>query len=384
MRKIFNRSIRAALAGGLLTATAFGSLHAAADDHISGPTVNLYGGYLYIDDEIDFDPAAVGGLGLGYRFDSPWELELRHHVGTADRKYLDGDVDLSQSFLNALYHMGGGDKIQPYWMFGIGHQDIDDGTSNRANSTLLDAGFGLKWAMSDRWSLRSDLSYISDLKSELSHALATLGLHYQFGTAASKPAPKPEPKPVSTDDDADGVPNQFDRCPGTGAGVTVDANGCEIVLDDDNDGVANNLDKCAGTSSGAKVDSNGCYILITETKTIELYVTFRTNSADLLPESLNEIDSVADFMRQYPLTQVLLEGHTDDRGSAAYNLELSKKRARSVANYLVERKGIAPSRVSSTGYGESRPAYPNDTKENLARNRRVTAQISAQVEQQVQ
>ncbi|WP_080376624.1 OmpA family protein [Stenotrophomonas sp. Marseille-Q4652] len=88
----------------------------------------------------------------------------------------------------------------------------------------------------------------------------------------------------------------------------------------------------------------------------------------------------AQFMREYPLTKVVLEGHTDDRGSEAYNQQLSEKRAAAVAGVLVERFGIDRSRVSSVGYGESSPIVSNDTAENRARNRRVTAKVSANVE----
>jgi outer membrane protein OmpA-like peptidoglycan-associated protein len=63
-------------------------------------------------------------------------------------------------------------------------------------------------------------------------------------------------------------------------------------------------------------------------------------------------------------------GHTDSDGSNASNQRLSERRAGSVTNYLVSRD-ISPDRVVSVGYGESRPAFPNDSRENKSRNRRI-------------
>ena len=270
MQNSLHTAVKSVMLGSLLAASGAATQAVADEDiypRVSGPSIGVYGGYLYIDNDVDLDPTTMLGLNLGYRFHSDWEIELRHQVGEADYKYGPGEVELTQAFFNVLYHLQLGKNVQPYWMLGLGHQNIDaQGYYFDANSTLFDAGLGLKWAINDKWSVRSDLVYINDLKFELSHAQLNLGIHYQFGQADTMP--KPAPKPVSTDDDKDGVPNQFDRCPGTKMGVTVDANGCEIVLDDDKDGVPNSKDKCPNTAAGAKVDSDGCYIIITDTKTI--------------------------------------------------------------------------------------------------------------------
>jgi OOP family OmpA-OmpF porin len=68
---------------------------------------------------------------------------------------------------------------------------------------------------------------------------------------------------------------------------------------------------------------------------------------------------------------VAIEGHADSTGPDAYNQKLSERRAKAVMAYLVNTVGIDPSRLTAVGYGESRPAYPNDTPENQAKNRRV-------------
>lgn len=183
---------------------------------------------------------------------------------------------------------------------------------------------------------------------------------------------------TALDSDGDGVMDKDDQCPNTPQGVAVDATGCP--LDDDGDGVPNYLDQCPDTSAGAKVDAKGCYLVIKEDVSIELQVNFATDSAKVPAADYAEVQRVAQFMKEYPLTNVVVEGHTDNRGSDAYNKRLSQKRADSVAALLTSEYGVDASRVSSVGYGEERPLVPNTSRDNMAQNRRSVAVVSATVE----
>ncbi len=109
-------------------------------------------------------------------------------------------------------------------------------------------------------------------------------------------------------------------------------------------------------------------------------VQFDTDSARTRPEHREEVLEVVRFMREYPQTRVTIEGHTDDRGDAAYNRNLSQRRAQAIADMLVADFGIPASRVSAIGYGESRPVATNDTVEGRQRNRRVVGVVEATVE----
>ena len=129
------------------------------------------------------------------------------------------------------------------------------------------------------------------------------------------------------DDDNDGVPNNLDQCQNTEAGVPVDERGC--VLDSDNDGIHDNADQCANTPAGAKVDETGCRIILEEVVSMTLKVTFPSNSAEIRDQYLPEIEKLADFMRLYPDTTVVVEGHSDSSGNADYNQQLSERRAKS-------------------------------------------------------
>ena len=100
-------------------------------------------------------------------------------------------------------------------------------------------------------------------------------------------------------------------------------------------------------------------------------IYFDTGSASLLPASDPTLAAVAALLKAEKDWTVAVEGHTDNRGGADYNLALSQKRAEAVRAALIERYGIDPDRLTATGFGETRPVETNDTIEGRARNRRV-------------
>lgn len=99
-------------------------------------------------------------------------------------------------------------------------------------------------------------------------------------------------------------------------------------------------------------------------------ITFALDSAQLRPQFKDVLASVALVLKEYEKTLIDVAGHTDSTGSAAYNQELSERRARSVANFL-RTQDIEPLRILTIGYGESRPIASNETASGRARNRRV-------------
>ena len=105
-------------------------------------------------------------------------------------------------------------------------------------------------------------------------------------------------------------------------------------------------------------------------------ISFATNSANLAPGSLLELDRVSEFMLLNPTVRIEVSAHSDDVGAAAFNQQLSQRRAQSVADYLIK-KNILPDNMQSVGYGEDKPLVPNDSEDNRARNRRVELMITA-------
>ncbi len=99
-------------------------------------------------------------------------------------------------------------------------------------------------------------------------------------------------------------------------------------------------------------------------------ILFDTDSARLRSESLPTLDEVVRLLAGEPSWSVLVEGHTDSTSTAAHNQALSEQRAKSVVNYLTG-KGVAASRLSAAGFGQSRPVADNATELGRAQNRRV-------------
>ena len=181
------------------------------------------------------------------------------------------------------------------------------------------------------------------------------------------------------DRDNDGVPDHKDQCPDSKAGAAVDDSGCVIDNDIDKDGVANSVDQCPNTSAGRQVDAKGCKFVLTRTEEISMEVNFASNSSNVEQGEYPEIEKVAKFLQKYGDVSTVIEGHTDDRGAASYNLNLSQARASAVRNVLIERYGIAANRVTAQGFGEANPIETNDTKAGRLANRRVVAVMKAQI-----
>lgn len=126
---------------------------------------------------------------------------------------------------------------------------------------------------------------------------------------------------------------------------------------------------------GATVERVGEGILIT----FDSGILFEFDSYALKPETRANLQELAPTLIKYDDTNVLVLGHTDSVGDAAYNMNLSEKRAGSVNNFLVS-QGVAGSRLSNEGYGESDPVATNETDEGRQLNRRVEVVIVANKE----
>ena len=109
--------------------------------------------------------------------------------------------------------------------------------------------------------------------------------------------------------------------------------------------------------------------------TFDANLTFKINSAELSEAYKDDLKSAVAVFQKYEDTNILIEGHTDDTGSEEYNMELSRKRAQAVADFLAT-NGVDRSRLTAKWYGESQPRYPND-EANRAKNRRVELAIYA-------
>jgi OOP family OmpA-OmpF porin len=99
-------------------------------------------------------------------------------------------------------------------------------------------------------------------------------------------------------------------------------------------------------------------------------IYFDTDKAELLPASYAELEKLVELMREFPMMHIRILGHTDNQGTQAHNQDLSVRRAKAVADYLLSR-GIPEKRARYMGFGSRHPAADNDTEEGRQRNRRV-------------
>jgi outer membrane protein OmpA-like peptidoglycan-associated protein len=104
-------------------------------------------------------------------------------------------------------------------------------------------------------------------------------------------------------------------------------------------------------------------------------VLFDVDQYDLTPSAKEELAGVGKFMSEHPKAYAVLFGYTDDTGKPEYNMQLSRNRAESVANYLYYNFNLGPDRVVPIWYGAANPIASNDTDEGRAKNRRVELSI---------
>lgn len=204
------------------------------------------------------------------------------------------------------------------------------------------------------------------------------------------------------DADKDGVADIDDKCPDTGTQYKADATGCPMdndkdavfneddacpdlagILalkgcpDTDGDGVADNEDRCPNEKG--TIANRGCPEMAKEDvkkiTQIASRIYFEFNSAKLKAVSLPQLDALADIMKRNEGANLTVEGHTDNVGEDAYNMELSQKRTDSVTQYLMS-KGLLESRLTAKGLGETEPIADNKTKAGRAKNRRVVLKTS--------
>lgn len=171
--------------------------------------------------------------------------------------------------------------------------------------------------------------------------------------------------------DKDGIPDNEDQCPDD-AGPKANQ-GCP---DTDKDGIPDNLDKCPKVAGSAS--NSGCPEVNVEVKKRLAFaataIQFDLGKASIKKGSYGLLNEIVQILKDYPDYDMTIEGHTDNTGNAAKNLQLSKERADAVKNYFIS-QGISAERLSSEGYGDTKPVESNKTAAGRAKNRRVAMDL---------
>lgn len=393
--------------------------------------VGVFGqAYSADDDKLEpiggFDNGKGFGGELGFRFDPSWGIRFelgRVLINNDNPAGLDDDG--TQIGADVMYFLE--DDLM-YLYSGLREQSL-----NTDSFRMLSAGVGKHWELNDNIRLITELGTYYDFGQKHREYSAKLGLAYIFGTNTA-PAAQPDTdgdgvydavdrcpaSPAGTqvdatgcniDMDGDGVLNAQDQCPTTPVGNKVDAKGCTVKdadmdgvldsvdscpntpantivnakgcaanLDLDADGVLDSQDKCLGTPSTDKVDADGCSIFEKKEVSVALDLLFANNSSQIRNPDSARVQEFVDFMKRYPNTQAVVEGHTSAVGSAEYNQFLSDKRAQAVRTLLINEYGVDAGRLEAQGFGESQLKDTSNTAEAHRINRRIEVKVSALVE----
>ncbi len=298
----------------------------------------------------------VGTYGGGYRFNTFGTNTIDVLVGAQltnlDLKLKAGTVKLQNkdSLTDTVVMLRPSFQLSERWRF---NPTLAYGVSGDSDTTYTMMP-QLQYQFSDSFALRfgykklyykfKDGNSNNELDSSFSGAF--LGVGWTFPVRSERPAPPP-PAPVAKPAPAPVV--------------------AAAPKDSDGDGVPDGTDACPNTPKGTKVDARGCPIAVT----FDLTVEFAFNSAEINDLSFRELRSAMTFMREHSDTKALVEGNTDNVGQDSYNQTLSERRADAVKDVLVK-SGIEADRLTTVGYGETRPVAPNDTEAGRAKNRRVS------------
>ena len=220
-----------------------GSALPAAAELKNKNEVSVQAGTLMFEGDAKIDDSLVYGARLGHFFTERFSTEISAFAGDTARKHSSTEVNALYPSVAALYHFRCG-KFMTFVQAGGGLMRLHAEGGKTSSDFAAHWGVGLKYFYKPDLLVRADAEHVIDtgIGKGTNDLLGVLGVSWLFGA--------PE------DTDKDGIPDAKDRCPGTPAGVVVDARGCP--LDSDMDGVPDYKDSCPGTPAGVAVDAKGC------------------------------------------------------------------------------------------------------------------------------
>lgn len=327
---------------------------------------------------IDDDGSSLG-LSAGYRFNTNIAVEVSYYdFGTRDLTFKGSSADIDMFANQSVEHYpSSGDglaisglfsyPLNPQWaitgrlgIFDWEHEFNTDGVGSRRVVTTRDGTDIIVGAeLSYHWRRNTQFYLGFDTVEMGPHRVnnSMIGLRYFFGGAD-------QPKPKLTKE------------PEVVAPAVVAQTPTPVEKDSDKDGVLDSKDQCPGTEPQYAVDSDGCTITEEQEQRITLNVLFGNDSSKIPKSSYQDIAALAEFMKKYQDSSVVIEGHTSSQGPAKYNQKLSEMRAKAIVKILNEDFGISSDRLSAVGYGEERLLLTEDTEQAHTQNRRIEASLT--------
>ena len=306
---------------------------------------------------------------VGLRLEANY-LQMGAHVGTETGRYIKNK--LFGGNLDLLYYFAPSEPISPYLGVGMGGftHTITGSPIAVLNDSQLDYqinfDFGVEWTVATDWKIKTEINYFSSASTSFdgmpgTSAGGVLGgqndsyMTFQVGAVYYFKKGNPSHlndlyegiEPKVDYDKIESIVKKYAAEP-----TEVDYNRIEDIV--------------------KKYASTG---VATGDKWALIGVNFDFNSATLTNESYPILYNAAEVLLTHPSVTVQVQGYTDNVGSEAYNQKLSEKRAETVKNFLVS-KGVAASRLTTIGFGESKPVVDNDTPAHRSLNRRIEFKVT--------
>lgn len=430
--------MRGRLRAALLAALVAVCIPTGASAQIPNPSlhIGLFGGYHIISEDADFgdhglvpqrrlESAPDFGIRIGVNFTWLFGLELEVEDAMANVDVLDETVHLMSGKLLFVFHwLEDSEVVLPYALIGGGIYGLLGDDPGTDVDWLATYGIGVKFMLADWVAFRIQATHVihgDGLDLAIANNFDVTGGFDFFAWVGREEEPPPP-----ADRDKDGILDVDDRCPddpGLSAfrGCPDRDNDGIADLDDkcpdepgiqsfqgcpdtDGDGIIDSKDKCPKEAGLAEFDGcpdrdgdkipdyqdkcpdtpgipeeMGCPAKPKE-EVIKKFsgamrgIVFDTNKATIRKQSYGILDEAVAVLAEFPHISLIIEGHTDDRGSDAKNLKLSQDRADSVKQYLMS-KGIAGDRLTAIGHGEAKPTATNKTNAGRQENRRIEFKI---------
>lgn len=336
---------------GLVLASSL--LFGAQGDHKAEITATVGG--MTSEGNLDMEDSLVYGLRFGTYIEDTFFDMLEFGIERADSvdyENTNKDTDINRFFVNIVKEYNLNKDFALYGLAGVGYENIRTPLLDNDDDGFFNYGVGLKYWVNDDFALKAEVRHAISFEDQHNKLFYTLGFSIPLGKKVQEAPVRQEPiaQPVKVEPVVEPKPQP----------VVV------MVKDNDldKDGVVNEQDKCPNTPVGKVVQADGCI------KIIRLHVNFDFDKSNIKKSEMQKINEVIEFMRENPSYKVELDGHTDSQGSEKYNLALGQRRAKAVANVLIQ-NGIASNKIMTQSYGESQPIASNKTQAGRAENRRV-------------
>jgi OOP family OmpA-OmpF porin len=370
-------------------------------------------GYIHYEGDEPVNSGASVALRLGYDFNEFFGTELgfdyfgdldNSEFDNPDRFQLDDSISAVQFSLSGLLHLRNQDNLHwdPYLTVGANVINYEEDLGNGSTELALVGGAGLFYHFNDVWSIRGEIKTgVAGDDTEFND-FASGTVNYRWG--ATVPAVYTV-SGGSIDSDGDGLLDSEEAEIGTdpfdpdtdkdglsdGEEVRIhhtdplnpdtdwDAlkDGAEVLTYRTNPTDADTDD--GGVADGHEVIEDGTDPLngADDLQLFTLNIEFDYDKAILRPQYYKDLDVIVKVLQRDPGASARIEGHADKRKTSKrdYNIRLSERRANAVLDYLASVGGIDRSRLEAKGYGFDRPVAPNDTEENMQKNRRTEIYI---------